>query len=130
MLPQALPEPVFQTALNDSCFGFSASEGSFNLPSRNVLNIGQHVRAITLNPTHSNIDDNGNNDDSSDSSSEDSDSDDANDKNGEENNNNDAGDNNFGFYDDYNANNNEGIFGNHIMGKSLPMSLVMYKLIV
>jgi hypothetical protein len=119
-LPQAGPAPVFQTALKDSRFGFSASEGSFNL-SKNVLNIGQHVRAISSNPTHSNIDDNGNNDeDSSDSSSEDSDSDDNND-------NNDKG--NYDFYTN-DANNNEGIFGNHIMGKSLTMSLVIYELIV
>lgn len=105
MLPQAGPVPVFQTALKDSRFGFSATDRSFNL-THHASNQGHSLQVIQLNLTHSNIDDNGNNDD-------DSSDDDSNEDNNNDNNNIYQGDGNGGD-----------------MGKWLPKSLFIYKLIV
>jgi hypothetical protein len=145
-LPQAGPEPVFQMALKDSRFGFSAADRSSNL---SLPPPGQHLQVIRFNPTHSNIDDNGNSFDTSDSSDGDGSSSDDNDASStgsdvdvdvdvdvdsnEDNNNVDNEDNNEdnnnvdnGGDDIYGGNENEGTY----MGKWLPKSLVMYELIV
>lgn len=68
MLPAsgAGPEPVFQKALKDSRFGFSLTDKSSNL-SGDVSNRSLQAHVIQANPTHSNIHDNGNSYQTSDS---------------------------------------------------------------
>ena len=128
MLPQAGPMPVFQTALKDSRFGFSARDSSSNL-TRNVSNQGQHLQVNQFNPTHSNIHDNGNNVEESNSSDEDNDgsnkdgsgsdedgsSGDENNNNVDNNGNSDENDNNSDIYQDKENGGD--------MGKWLPKSL-------
>ena len=132
-LPRAGPMPVFQTALKDSRFGFSATDRSSNL-TQNVSNQGQRLQVMRFNPTHSNIDDNGNNvEDSSssdeDSSSRDKDSDEDNNNNNNGDDNNDDNNNDDDNYDDKsneNGNDNDIYQGDENggdMGKWLPKSL-------
>lgn len=47
MLPQAGPVPVFQTALKDSRFGFSATDRSFNL-THHASNQGHSLKLSSL----------------------------------------------------------------------------------
>ena len=110
-MPQAGPEPVFQvrTALKDSRYGFSATDATSSLP-RNVSNQGQHLQAIqfiSINLTHSNIDDDSKNNSSDNSSSTDSDSTDPDSDDDDSDNDEDYNDNDDDDDEDQNDNNND-----------------------
>lgn len=114
--------PVFQMALKDSRFGFSATDRSFNL-ARNVSNQSQRLQVLRFNQTHSNIDDNGNDDKDGSNGDEDSDKDSIEDEDNDSdsNDNKDVYDHNNDNDDDIYQDDNNG--GDIQVGKWLPKSL-------
>ena len=116
-------------ALKDSRFSFSATDRSSSLAG-NVSNQSKRLQILRFNPTHSNIDDDGNNDKDGSNGDEDSDKDSIEDEDNDSNDNNDGSNDNNGVYD-YNNDDDDDIYQDDNntrgdIGEWLPKSLVIF----